>query len=138
MGLFIIYSTNTGTATARPVTGWGHCPDGEEADQTQAPNELTAPTPATLKEDQDYTYDPVAKTLTATTASEPFEDNALAIRRIATELRESEWAMLPDAPLTAAEVTEWADYRGYLRSLPTKPGWPGSNIWPTKPTTTEF
>lgn len=138
MGLFIIYRTDTGTAIARPVVGWGHCPDGAEASQTQAPNEATAAAPAGLKEDQDYTYDTVALTLTATTAAEPIEEATDNRRRIVTELRDSEWSQLPDAPLTSGEIMLWALYRADLRALSTKPEWPSVATWPVKPTSTEF
>jgi hypothetical protein len=38
--------------------------------------------------------------------------------RIRQALRDSEWALLSDAPLTAPQVTEMVDYRAYLRGLP--------------------
>lgn len=138
MGLFIIYRTDTGSETARPVIAWGHCPDGDEASQTQAASEVAIPAPAGLKEDQDYTYDTVSGTLSATTAAEPIEQEADNRRRIEAELRESEWSQLPDAPLTAAELVLWTQYRAELRGLSSKPEWPAVGVWPVKPTSTEF
>lgn len=36
--------------------------------------------------------------------------------RVADYLRRTDWTQLPDAPLTSAEVTAYADYRAYLRT----------------------
>jgi hypothetical protein len=38
--------------------------------------------------------------------------------RIQQALRDSEWALLSDAPLTAPQITEMVDHRAYLRGLP--------------------
>lgn len=47
---------------------------------------------------------------------------AEALERLRAErdrlLRDSDWAMLPDAPLTAEQRAEWAAYRQALRDLP--------------------
>lgn len=45
-------------------------------------------------------------------------------------LAQSDWTLLPDAPVNAAT---WADYRQALRDVPTQPGFPFDVVWPVKP-----
>lgn len=47
-------------------------------------------------------------------------------------LRDSDWAVLPDAP--ASNEQEWRDYRQALRDVPQQSGFPDDITWPTKPT----
>jgi len=46
-------------------------------------------------------------------------------------LDESDFAMLPDAPV--ANVEEWKTYRQALRDIPQQPGFPTEVTWPEKP-----
>lgn len=47
-------------------------------------------------------------------------DNALEILRLKRNalLRESDWTLMPDSPLSDSKKTEWATYRQALRDLP--------------------
>jgi hypothetical protein len=47
-------------------------------------------------------------------------DNALEILRLKRDalLKESDWTLMPDSPLSDAKKTEWATYRQSLRDLP--------------------
>ena len=46
-------------------------------------------------------------------------------------LVESDWAVLPDAPVADAQA--WKDYRQALRDVPQQSGFPTDINWPTKP-----
>ena len=46
-------------------------------------------------------------------------------------LVESDWAVLPDAPV--ADGQAWKDYRQALRDVPQQTGFPTDINWPTKP-----
>lgn len=43
-----------------------------------------------------------------------------------------DWTQLPDAPLTAAQTADWAEYRQALRDVTTQPD-PFNIVWPVKP-----
>ena len=47
-------------------------------------------------------------------------DNALEILRLKRDalLKESDWTLMPDSPLSDYKKTEWATYRQSLRDLP--------------------
>jgi len=47
-------------------------------------------------------------------------DNVLEILRLKRDalLKESDWTLMPDSPLSDAKKTEWATYRQSLRDLP--------------------
>ncbi len=45
-------------------------------------------------------------------------------------LRESDWAVLADAP---TDKTAWQKYRQELRDVPSQAGFPNSINWPTEP-----
>ena len=47
-------------------------------------------------------------------------DNALEILRLKRDalLKESDWTLMPDSPLSDSKKTEWATYRQSLRDLP--------------------
>jgi len=50
-------------------------------------------------------------------------------------LAETDWLMLPDAPLPDGTTREqWAAYRQALRDVPQQPGAPWDVTWPTPPT----
>ena len=46
-------------------------------------------------------------------------------------LKDSDWAVLPDAPVADAQA--WKDYRQALRNVPEQEGFPTDIDWPTKP-----
>lgn len=48
-------------------------------------------------------------------------------------LAESDWAMLPDIPMTNGQKTAWIDYRQALRDIKKQSGFPDSIVWPAKP-----
>lgn len=48
-------------------------------------------------------------------------------------LRESDWTMLPDVPMTAGEKTAWVEYRRALREIRLQAGFPANISWPNIP-----
>jgi hypothetical protein len=48
-------------------------------------------------------------------------------------LRDTDWTVLADAPLTAAQKTAWEAYRQALRDLPAQDVGPGDVVWPSAP-----
>lgn len=48
-------------------------------------------------------------------------------------LTKSDWTQLPDADLTDAQKSQWADYRQALRDVPEDFDNPDDVIWPNKP-----
>jgi len=49
------------------------------------------------------------------------------------QLASSDWAVLPDSPLSAAKVKEWKGYRQALRDLPRTVADPLNPAWPEMP-----
>lgn len=49
-------------------------------------------------------------------------------------LKESDWTILPDSPLTGQQKAQWTAYRQSLRNLPQTQSDPFNIVWPTKPT----
>jgi len=104
----------------RPVKGLPKPTDG-------AGYEYTAP----------YTYDAeedaVYGTWQQTDIREEIQETR--IRQIRKErdelLEESDYAVLPDAPVT--DVEEWKTYRQALRDIPQQPGFPTEVTWPQIP-----
>ena len=47
-------------------------------------------------------------------------------------LRDSDWSMLSDVPMTSEEKSQWIDYRRQLREIRLHPEFPNM-AWPTKP-----
>jgi hypothetical protein len=45
----------------------------------------------------------------------------------------SDWAMLPDAPITTQRKEEFIAYRQALRDVPAQPNFPNIISWPTLP-----
>jgi len=48
-------------------------------------------------------------------------------------LRQSDWAVMPDSPLSDSNKTAWQTYRQALRDVPDQAGFPDNITWPTKP-----
>jgi hypothetical protein len=66
--------------------------------------------------------------------AEPTQSTAaeLAWERAKQMLRESDWTMLPDVPMTAGDKTLWIEYRRALREIRLQSGFPSNIQWPTK------
>lgn len=70
--------------------------------------------------------DPVTQTVT--------EDPAKHALRVARELlQQSDWAVLPDVPMTNGQKTAWLEYRKALREVNLQVGFPNNIHWPNKP-----
>lgn len=48
-------------------------------------------------------------------------------------LRDSDWSVLPDVPMTAGERDAWIVYRRALREIRLQPGFPNEIVWPAAP-----
>lgn len=48
-------------------------------------------------------------------------------------LKETDYLLMPDYPLTEELRAAWTAYRQALRDLPEQEGWPTDVIWPEKP-----
>tara|TARA_Y100001938_G_scaffold148637_1_gene232961 strand:+ start:1280 stop:1774 length:495 start_codon:yes stop_codon:yes gene_type:complete len=48
-------------------------------------------------------------------------------------LKESDWTMITDSPLSDSKKTEWKTYRQKLRDIPASSGFPNSITFPDKP-----
>ena len=48
-------------------------------------------------------------------------------------LAKSDWSMLPDVPMTAAEKDAWVEYRRALRDIRLQSGFPDNIQWPVRP-----
>lgn len=49
------------------------------------------------------------------------------------ELRDTDWLMLLDAPITVEKRTEWKEYRKKLRAIREQEGFPDNVVWPSEP-----
>jgi hypothetical protein len=47
-------------------------------------------------------------------------------------LRQSDWTMLSDVPMTVGDKQAWIEYRAALRNIRSQTGFPDVN-WPVKP-----
>jgi len=57
----------------------------------------------------------------------------LAWGRAKEMLAASDWSMLPDVPMTAAEKDAWIEYRRALRDIRLQPDFPNNIVWPQIP-----
>lgn len=64
------------------------------------------------------------------TASTPAE---LEWERAKQLLRESDWSMLPDVPMTSGDKALWIEYRRALRDIRLQSGFPNDIQWPAAP-----
>ena len=48
-------------------------------------------------------------------------------------LTQSDWAVMPDSPLSDSDKTSWQTYRQALRDVSDQAGFPDNITWPTKP-----
>lgn len=64
------------------------------------------------------------------TASTPAE---LEWERAKQLLRESDWSVLPDVPMTSGDKALWIEYRRALRDIRLQSGFPNDIQWPVAP-----
>lgn len=57
----------------------------------------------------------------------------LSLDRAKKLLADSDWAVLPDVPMTNAKKSAWIAYRKALREIRLQPGFPSNIQWPNKP-----
>ena len=57
----------------------------------------------------------------------------IAWNRAKQMLKESDWAVLSDVPMTAGIKAQWIEYRKALRDVRLQTGFPNSINWPDKP-----
>ena len=57
----------------------------------------------------------------------------VAWERAKQSLRDSDWAMLSDVPMTKSKKASWIEYRKALRELRLQSGFPNNISWPIKP-----
>lgn len=57
----------------------------------------------------------------------------LAWERAKQMLRESDWSMLPDVPMTSGDKALWIEYRRALREIRLQAGFPNNIQWPVRP-----
>lgn len=139
---YIVYDSTSGGATTRPILRWGVVARASEvAPQATEAGEVAVA--VALQPNMEIKiWDEVASSI----EDRPFapgvsieEQQRILDRRhefIRAELRESEWAMLSDTPLTVPEQAEWTAYRADLRTYATLNY--NEDMTLTKPTTTEF
>lgn len=153
---FVVYSTNTGTATARPILRWGKARSTASAEAQAGVNEAVRIVDAVPQPTSVYgrftintsTWAVSAEIVPGAPGGDPRTPEQIedwknsrkgAIRML---LRESEWSQLPDAPLTTARVAVWAAYRAALRDMYTGSCAIGADNcevgFPTKPSDPEF
>jgi hypothetical protein len=48
-------------------------------------------------------------------------------------LRQSDWSMLPDVPMTVSDKEAWLQYRDSLRNIREQSHFPEAIVWPNKP-----
>lgn len=48
-------------------------------------------------------------------------------------LNESDWALMPDVPMSSQQKVAWIEYRKVLREIKLQSGFPNEIAWPTKP-----
>lgn len=65
----------------------------------------------------------------ATTSSE----SDLAWNKAKDLLKDSDWAMLSDVPMSSGEKANWIAYRKALREIRLQPGFPSNIQWPKAP-----
>lgn len=64
---------------------------------------------------------------------EPATESDLILEQVQSLLKDSEWSMLPDAPITIGQKEQWIKYRDDLRYVHLQVGFPSNVIWPQKP-----
>lgn len=57
----------------------------------------------------------------------------LAWEHAKTLLKDSDWAMLPDVPMTVSQKSAWIAYRKAVREIRLQAGFPNNIQWPNKP-----
>jgi hypothetical protein len=82
-----------------------------------------------------YNVDPESTTLPATVIQQALLDQAWSLVRKQRDslLRNSDYAVMPDYPLTDAQKADVTAYRQALRDIPETFATPDAVEWPTKP-----
>jgi hypothetical protein len=57
----------------------------------------------------------------------------LVLREVQEQLKRSDWAVLPDVPMTLEEKQAWIEYRRLLRNVKLQGGFPNDVEWPGLP-----
>ena len=68
-----------------------------------------------------------------TVVVEPLSAAASAIKTAKQYLRDSDWSMLSDVPMTVGDKQKWIDYRKVLREIDLQEGFPDTISWPAMP-----
>ena len=66
-------------------------------------------------------------------SAKPSSPTRIAMELAKDRLRESDWTMLPDVPMTVGVKQQWIDYRAALRDIHTQAEFPNNVIWPVAP-----
>ena len=74
--------------------------------------------------------DPQTEAAVAVVALTPAEQ---AVFHARTQLRSSDWSMLPDVPMTVGDKEKWIEYRKALREIDLQEGFPDTISWPAMP-----
>lgn len=135
---YTIYATDSGK-----IIRFGTCDDAVIAHKVQSGEAVVM---QSCNSSQGYVLDGVvtplppkpslAHTFNYTTKQwEP--DATLAATQVQSQrlklLQESDWAALPDVPMTPEERVLWAAYRQGLRDVTAQAGYPLNVVWPVKP-----
>lgn len=121
MAQFFVYEAAPYTPGQHRIVRVGFAPENSIADQAGPGEVAIAGVAAASTKTATYWYDPATGDLglemvsILPSAQETYDRWAGRCREM---LRATEWAMLTDAPLSPAQVTEFATYRAWLRSLP--------------------
>ena len=136
---YFVFSTLSGTTTARVVIRMGTCPGDEVANiPLDAGDAITThPTYApTLTDDQEIVFNQTTSVLSVRTRTKPtLQLDSEARRERARLLAIADTIMTTDIKdiTSFRRYNEWATYRKLLRDLPDTAGWPASILWPTSP-----
>lgn len=57
----------------------------------------------------------------------------LVLRQVGEKLKESDWSVLPDVPMTLEQKQAWIEYRQGLRNVKLQGGFPNDVEWPAVP-----
>ncbi len=142
MANFLIYRYLEGAPGERPVSSWGICQDGLETSQPVSAGERVTATGidvTALNDEGTHYYNSGTDAISRFDpgGSAPIYDAAQsALEDIRRRLRDSDWAVLDDAPHN--NYSAWANYRQALRSVRYQSGFPNTISWPLPPGDAEF
>lgn len=142
---FIVRSTTPLAGTKYRILRWGDCAaDQLSAQATTGEVALFAsnfdPTDITQRDDY-WEFDTSNSKITYNGpiySESPALQQETVRRQIYEALRATDWMVLPDSPLTAAQITEATNKRAYWRAIPTNTDWWTSTWDFTLPAYAEF